>query len=56
MTDMARFFLVLSVAALGVRTSFEALREVGVKPLIMIGLQTVFMATMALGFVMARPL
>lgn len=56
MTDMARFFLVLSVAALGVRTSFEALREVGVKPLIMIGVQTVFMATMALGFVMARPL
>lgn len=56
MTDMARFFLVLSVAALGVRTSFEALREVGVKPLIMIGVQTLLMAAMALSFVLMRPL
>lgn len=56
MTDTARFFLVLSVAALGVRTSFEALREVGIKPLIMIGLQTLIMAMLALAFVLLRPL
>lgn len=51
MTDTARFFLVLSVAALGVRTRFEALREVGLKPFIMIALQTAFMAALALAFV-----
>ena len=56
MSDTARFFLVLSVAALGVRTSFEALREVGVRPLIMVGLQTVFMAVLALAFVWVQPI
>ena len=55
MSDNA-VFLVLSVAALGVRTSFEALREVGVRPLIMVGLQTVFMAVLALAFVWVQPI
>lgn len=50
----ARICLVLAVAALGVKTSFEALREIGMRPLLMVVTQTVFMAALMLGFITLR--
>lgn len=51
MTETARFFLVMAVAALGIKTSFEAMRDSGWRPLFMVGVQTLLMAAMMLGLV-----
>ena len=52
LTEAARFFLVISVAALGVKTRFEGLREVGWQPILIVCVQTVLMAACMIGFVM----
>ena len=51
MSDTARFFLVMAVAALGIKTSLEALKNAGWRPLVVLSTQTVLMAVMMLGLV-----
>lgn len=52
MSDAARFFLIMAVAALGIKTSLEALKNAGWRPLLVLSLQTVLMAAMMLGLVL----
>ena len=45
----SRAFLVVAIAAAGVKTSFEELRELGWTPVWMLGMETVWIAVVALG-------
>lgn len=50
----ARICLVFAVAALGVKTSFEALGQVGWRPVLMVLTQTIFMAGLMLAYIELR--
>ncbi|MDA8654134.1 putative sulfate exporter family transporter [Alphaproteobacteria bacterium] len=54
MSQGARMFLIFAVAALGVKTSFNSLREVGWRPILMVFAQTALMAGLALSFIALR--
>jgi len=54
MSQGARIFLIFAVAALGVKTSFDSLKEVGWRPIIMVFSQTVLMAVLVIGFIALR--
>jgi len=51
LADTARFFLVLAVAALGVKTSFGALRDIGKGPILLITAQSALMVGLMLLFI-----
>jgi uncharacterized integral membrane protein (TIGR00698 family) len=52
LADAARFFLVLAVAALGVKTSFGGLRDIGKAPLLLITAQSALMVGLMLLFIL----
>jgi uncharacterized membrane protein YadS len=52
MGDLSRWCLVVAIAALGVKTSFRQLAELGWQPVVMIVGETLFIAVVVLGGVM----
>lgn len=51
--NASRFFLVASIAALGMKTRFKDIMAVGWKPVILMVLETIFIATIALSAIAA---
>ncbi|MCY1178296.1 hypothetical protein D3C76_1239700 [compost metagenome] len=49
MSDLSRSCLVVAIAALGVKTSLQKLAQVGWRPIMMPGGETVFLAALVLG-------
>ena len=48
-SDASRWFLVAAIAALGIKTSFKQLAEVGVRPIALMLGETIFLAAFVLG-------
>lgn len=51
MVDVSRWCLVIAISALGMKTSLQALAEVGLRPITLIVAQTVFLAAFILGLI-----
>jgi uncharacterized membrane protein YadS len=52
LSDLSRWCLVIAIAALGVKTSFGQLAQLGWQPVAMIVGETLFIAALVLGAVM----
>lgn len=52
MVDVSRWCLVIAISALGMKTSLQALAEVGLRPIALIVAQTVFLALFILGLIL----
>ena len=52
MVDVSRWCLVTAISALGMKTSLQALAEVGLRPIALIVAQTVFLALFILGLIL----
>ncbi|WP_394185927.1 putative sulfate exporter family transporter [Pseudoalteromonas tetraodonis] len=50
--ELSRFFLIAAIAAIGMKTNLGKLTEVGLKPIIMIVAETIWIALLILGFVL----
>jgi len=49
-TQISRFFLVISITAIGMKSNLAQLAEVGILPIVMIVLETVWIALLILGY------
>lgn len=52
MTDLSRWCLVTAIAALGIKTSFQKLKVVGWKPVILMVAETLFLLLLVLAFIL----
>ncbi|WP_308200739.1 MULTISPECIES: putative sulfate exporter family transporter [Pseudoalteromonas] len=50
--ELSRFFLIAAIAAIGIKTNLGKLTEVGLKPIIMIVAETIWIPLLILGFVL----
>lgn len=49
--ELSKFFLITAIAAIGMKTNLGKLTEVGIKPIILIVAETVWIALLILGFI-----